>query len=248
MDSAPPLPLPPPLAWAPRGPLLLARAGAATPLGGPGWRRSPAAAVVIALAVSLVAVRDTSNGVFRVGHQPGDRARARPAVLPDVQPALAGDTTKPVGLELRETLHRKTLDTLQPAARHQLCWDHTGAAVRPHVRRRLMRTGSRTAVTGSMARSRTWYLVRVTGSGAGASLTMTKLPIPATQVGAEVLGIALSPDGTKLAVGTTPWTTATNVRQTLAGVLGRHRGGAADLDDTARSGSDRGRGRLRRGP
>ncbi|MGH3213563.1 MAG: hypothetical protein ACRDN1_21820 [Trebonia sp.] len=45
---------------------------------------------------------------------------------------------------------------------------------------------------------------------------MTKLPVPATPVGTEILAIALSPDGTKLAVGTAPWTTdTTHAKQAL---------------------------------
>jgi len=124
----------------------------------------------------------------------------------------AGDTTKPVGIELRETLTGKTLDTLQPPRGLSFAGISGAADDRTFVADAHREPYG---VPGSMARSRTWDLVRVAGTGSGASLTMTELPIPATQVGAEVLGIALSPDGTKLAVGTTPWTTATNVRQTL---------------------------------
>jgi hypothetical protein len=211
VDSAPPLPLPPPLAWAPPGSRRRWRALAPRRRWGAWLAPLAAAAVVIALAVSLVTVRDTPNG----SSAPATSPVTAPGPVPQYyltfsQPA--GDTTKPVGLELRETLTGKTLDTLQPPRGLSFA-GITGAA----DDRTFVADAHRApyGVTGSMARSRTWYLVRVTGSGAGASLTMTKLPIPATQVGAEVLGIALSPDGTKLAVGTTPWTTATNVRQTL---------------------------------
>ena len=42
VDSAPPLPLPPPLAWAPPGvPPALARDRGRAAAGAPGWRRSP---------------------------------------------------------------------------------------------------------------------------------------------------------------------------------------------------------------
>ena len=58
--------------------------------------------------------------------------------------------------------------------------------------------------------------MRVTGTGSRVSLRMTRLPVPATPVGTEILAIALSPDGTKLAVGTAPWTdNTTHAKQTL---------------------------------
>ena len=41
VDSAPPLPLPPPLAWAPRGPAAAGAHRGRAAAGGPGWRRSP---------------------------------------------------------------------------------------------------------------------------------------------------------------------------------------------------------------
>jgi hypothetical protein len=211
VDSAPPLPLPPPLAWAPRASRRRWRAPGPRHRWGAWLAPAAAAAAVIALAISLVAVRDTPNG----GSAPTTSPVTAPGAVPQYyltfsQPA--GDTTKPVGLELRSTLTGKTLDTLQPPRGLSFA-GITGAA----DDRTFVADAHREpyGVTGSMARSRTWYLVRMVGTGSGASLTMTKLPIPATQVGAEVLGIALSPDGTKLAVGTTPWTTATNVRQTL---------------------------------
>ena len=211
VDSAPPLPLPPPLAWAPPGSRRRWRGPRARRRWGTWLAPLAAAAAVIAVAISLVVARDTPNG----GSAPATSPVTAPGPVPRYyltfsQPA--GDTTKTVGLELRETLTGKTLDTLQPPRGLSFA-GITGAA----DDRTFVADAHREpyGVTGSMARSRTWYLVRVVGTGSGASLTMTELPIPATQVGAEVLGIALSPDGTKLAVGTTPWTTATNVRQTL---------------------------------
>ena len=41
VDSAPPLPLPPPLAWAPRAPAAAGARRRRAAAGGPGWRRSP---------------------------------------------------------------------------------------------------------------------------------------------------------------------------------------------------------------
>jgi hypothetical protein len=212
VDSAPPLPLPPPLSWAPRASRRRWHALGPRRRWGAWLTPLAAAAAVIAFAVSLVAVRGTPGGYTPV---PATSPVIAPGSVPQYyltfsQPA--GDTTKPVGLELRQTLTGKTLSTLQPPQGLSFA-GITGAA----DDRTFVASAHRDpyGVTGSMARSRAWYLVRVAGTGSGASLTMTKLPIPATQVGAEVLGIALSPDGTKLAVGTTPWTTNINVRQTL---------------------------------
>jgi hypothetical protein len=211
VDSAPPLPLPPPLAWTPRASRRRWRAPGPRRHRG-GWLAPlAAAAAVVAVAISLVVVRGTPNG------QPA------PAVSPATAPGpvpqyyltfsqLAGDTTKPVGLELRETLTGKTLDTLQPPRGLSFAGITGAADDRTFVADAHWQPYG---VTGSMARSRTWYLVRVAGTGSRASLTMTRLPIPATPVGAEILGIALSPDAAMLAVGTTPWTTNNNVRQTL---------------------------------
>jgi hypothetical protein len=49
--------------------------------------------------------------------------------------------------------------------------------------------------------------VRVVGTGAQASLTMRKLPVPPTPVGTGINAIALSPDGAMLAVATNHQTT-----------------------------------------
>lgn len=209
--DAPPLPLPPPAAWAPPA------AGRRWRSPGPRRRRAAwlapaaAAAAVIAVAISLVAVRGAPNGPAA----PATGPVTAPALVPQYYLTFSqppGDTAKPVGLQLRETLTGKTLYTLQPPSGESFA-GVTGAA------------DDRTFVAdvhrgsygdhSTVARSRAWYLVRVTGSGARVSLTMTRLPIPVTPVGTGILGIALSPDGTKLAVGTTPFTAYTNIRQML---------------------------------
>jgi hypothetical protein len=46
---------------------------------------------------------------------------------------------------------------------------------------------------------RSWYLLRL-GRAAPGRATLTRLPVPATPAGSSVTGIALSPDGSKLAV------------------------------------------------
>src|SRR5262249_54886811 len=123
------------------------------------------------------------------------------------------DETIPVGLELRQTLTGKTLFTLPPPRGLSFA-GITGAA----DDRTFVADAHRDPYGSfhSGGRSRTWYLVRVRGTGAQAKLTMTTLPVPATPVGTEIIAIALSPDGSKLAVGTSPWTDdATHAKQTL---------------------------------
>jgi hypothetical protein len=211
VDSAPPLPLPPPLSWTPSASRRRWRALTQRRHWGAWLAPATAAAAVIAVAISLVVVR----GAPDEQPAPAISPAGAPVSFPDYyltfsQPA--GDTAKPVGLELRVTLTGKTLSTLQPPRGLSFAGITGAADDRIFVADAHWQPYG---VTGSMARSRTWYLVRVVGTGPRASLAMTRLPVPATPVGAQVLAIALSPDGTKLAVGTTPWTTNNNVRQTL---------------------------------
>jgi hypothetical protein len=212
VDSAPPLPLPPPLAWAPRASRRRWRA--------PGPRRSrrawlaplAAAAAVIAVAISLAAVRGTPSGAPAPAVSPASAPVSFPGYyLTFNQPV--SDETIPVGLELRATLTGKTLFTLQPPRGLSFA-GITGAA----DDRTFVADAHRDpyGAFNSGGRSRTWYLVRITGTGSQARLRMTKLPVPATPVGTEILAIALSPDGTKLAVGTAPWTAdTTHAKQAL---------------------------------
>ena len=209
--EAPPLRLPPPPVPASRRRRW--RAPSPRRHWGPWLVPLAAAAAVIAVAISLVAVKGTPNGQPA---PPATHPAGAPASFPDYyltfnQPV--SDETTPVGLELRQTVTGKTLFTLQPPRGLSFA-GITGAA------------DDRTFVAdahrdpygdfNSGGRSRAWYLVRITGTGARATLTMTRLPVPATPVGTEILAIALSPDGSKLAVGTSPWTDdTTHAKQTL---------------------------------
>jgi hypothetical protein len=122
------------------------------------------------------------------------------------------DTSTPVGLVLAVTLTGKKLFTLQPPRGLSFAGitgapdDRTFVAdahVDPY------------GVRGSAGRSRTWYLVRIVGAGSRTSLTMRKLPIPPTPVGTGISAIALSPDGTKLAVVSERVTTTPHEQQQL---------------------------------
>jgi len=210
--DAPPLRLPPPPAWAPPKPRRRWRTPAPRRRRGPWLAPLAAAAAVVALAISLVVVRGTQN------EQPAPAARpaGAPVSFPDYYLTFSqpvSDETTPVGLELRQTLTGMTLFTLQPPRGLSFA-GITGAA----DDRTFVADAHRDpyGAFNSGGRSRTWYLVRVTGTGARAKLTMTKLPVPATPAGTEILAIALSPDGSKLAVGTAPWTdNTTHSKQAL---------------------------------
>jgi len=160
-----------------------------------------AAAAVVAIAVALVVVRDLPGAP-----PPTPAPAAGPAIPATGIPPYyltfdqpLGDETKPVGLLLGATLSGKTLFTLQPP-RSRSFVGITGAA----DDRTFAADAGRFPwpAAGSQAYPRIWYLVRVTGAGARVRLTMTRMPVPATPAGTCIEGIALSPDGTKLAVAT----------------------------------------------
>jgi hypothetical protein len=207
--EAPPLRLPPPPAPASRW-----RWRAAGPRRRWGSWLAPlaAAAAVIAVAISLVAVKGTPDGKPLPAAKPAGAAVSFPGYyLTFNQPV--SDETVPVGLELRSTLTGKTLSTLQPPRGLSFA-GITGAA----DDRTFVADAHRGpyGVFDSGGRSRTWYLLRVTGTGSRVSLRMTTLPVPATPAGTEILAIALSPDAAMLAVGTAPWTTdTTHAKQAL---------------------------------
>lgn len=201
VENVPPLRLPPlpdaaPRSWRSRGvPWPRRRWGS--------WLAPvAAAAAVLAVAIALVAVRDMPGAPSAPAISPA----GAPVSFPDYYVTFSqprDDTTVPVGLVLVATLTGKKLFTLQ-APRGLSFAGVTGAA----DDRTFVADAHRDpyGVQESTARARYWYLVRVVGTGSRMSLTMTRLPIPPTPVGTEVTGLALSPDGTKLAVATMPWT------------------------------------------
>ena len=182
-----------------------------------GARRIPAAASSwLAPVIAAVAVVATALALVFVGDVPGARPVAAQAQA--ASPALAatgippyyltfdqplGDGKKPVGLLLGATLSGKTLATLPPP-RGLSFVGITGAG----DDRTFVADADRvpSAAAGATAASRSWYRVRVTGAGARVRLTTARLPVPATPARTCIEGIALSPDGTKLAVATEPAT------------------------------------------
>jgi hypothetical protein len=197
VERVPPLTLPPPPEAAPRR--RRARGPASRPRWGSWLAPVTAAVAVVAIAISLVVVRDMPGG------QPPSTAvpvtPVAPATgIPTFNLSLSqpeSDTTIPVGLVLRATVTGKKLFTLQPPHGLSIAGITGAADDRTFVADAHL---DPYGVGGSEGRSRTWYLVRVVGTASRASLTMTKLPIPPTPVGTGIEAIALSPDGTKLAV------------------------------------------------
>jgi hypothetical protein len=172
-----------------------------------------AAAAVVAIAIALVAVRDMPDGAPASPPGPGPVVAA--TGIPDYYLTFSQpgeDTTTPVGLVLNATLTAKKLFTLQPPRGLSFAGITGAADDRTFV---ADAHADPFGVEGSAGRSRTWYLVRIVGTGPRASLTMRKLPIPATPVGTDINAIALSPDGTKLAVASDRDTDNPNEQQLL---------------------------------
>jgi hypothetical protein len=152
-----------------------------------------AAAAVIAIAVTLVLVRDARNG------QP---VPATHSGIPQYYVALndAPPPGRPVPVVVGDTFTGKRLATVNPPP-HSSFVGVTGAA------------DDRTFVVATQAwpfssqwwpvEPRTWYLLRV-APGTDQPARLTRLAIPPTPFGLEVIGMALSPDGTKFAVALEP--------------------------------------------
>ena len=158
-----------------------------------------AAAVVLAIALSLVFIRHIPSG--------GVAAAARPAPAVDGVPAYYAGlakagiaATSPEEIVVGQTVTGKRLATVTPPAGTTFA-GITGAA------------DDRTFVVDTQPGSldpegepwqpRTWYLLRI-DPGSATAARLTPLPIPPTAQGTNVAGIALSPDGTDLAVAVQP--------------------------------------------
>jgi WD40-like Beta Propeller Repeat len=183
----------------------------------PGWLIPlAAAAAVVAVAAVLVAVRNpprvapeasTGPAASRPG-APAAAAPVDPEALPEYFVAISGLETNgplppagqsgpakdplPDSVVVGETLTGKRLATVKPPA------GSTFAGVTGAADDRTFVLDSVRLVPGILfaTQQRTWYVLRLQ-PGAPVALTSFTLPLPA---GADVNGIALSPDGTKLAV------------------------------------------------
>ena len=179
-----------------------------------------AAAAVVAVAVTLVVVKNPPRAAHKASAGPAASRSAGPAATsaPVDPEALPGYFVAINGLEVRgqispgqsgpakapkpdsvivgETLTGKRLATIFPPA------GSTFAGVTGAADDRTFMLDSVQLASGlpflSATQQRTWYLLRIR-PGATPLQTLTKLDFPLPS-GADINGVALSPDGTKLAV------------------------------------------------
>jgi hypothetical protein len=199
--EAPPLRLPPATAD-PRTAGRPARVprGTRGPHGAGGWLvPAAAAAVVLAIALCLVLIRDIPNGRVTAPARPAPAVDGVPAYYAGLAKASAAQTS-PEQIVVGQTMTGRRLATVAPPAGTTFA-GITGAA------------DDRTFVVDTQPGSldaesepwqpRTWYLLRI-DPGSAKAARLTPLPIPGTARGTNVAAIALSPDGTKLAVALQP--------------------------------------------
>jgi hypothetical protein len=196
--EVPPLRLPPATA----DPRMVGRHGRGTQ----GTRRlrgwlvpAAAAAVVLAIAVSLVLIRGIPSGRVAAPTRPAAAVDGVPAYYAGLAETGAAPTS-PEQIVVGQTVTGKRLATVAPPAGTTFA-GITGAA------------DDRTFVVDTQPGSldaesepwqpRTWYLLRI-DPGSAKAAQLTPLPIPGTAQGTNVAAIALSPDGTELAVALQP--------------------------------------------
>ena len=158
-----------------------------------------AAAAVIMLAITLVAVRSNPNGPVVPATKPTPASASVPAYYAELVQE-PGNADNPDQIQVRKTLTGKLVAAVNPAAGATFA-GITGAA---DDRTFVVDTqpgaiqGPNSDPSKQSVRPRTWYLLRLSpGSARPASLT--RLRIPPTPAGSAVMGISLSPDGTRLA-------------------------------------------------
>ena len=190
-----------------------------------------AAAAVIAVALALVMVRDARNAS---PVPPAPVSPARSGGIPAYYVALndASRQRAPHQVVVGNTFTGARLATISAPA-HSAFSGVTGAA------------DDRTFVVGTKylpysstrqdAEPRTWYLLRI-APGTDHPAQLTRLHIPATPSGLDVVGMALSPDGSKFAVAVQPNMTYDSGPETLrvysvatGALLGTWTGPTSDL-------------------
>jgi hypothetical protein len=165
-----------------------------------GWLvPAAAAAAVLAIALSLVLIRDIPNGRVAPPTRPVPAVDGVPAYYAGLAKTSDAETS-PEQIVVGDTVTGKRLATVAPPTGTTFA-GITGAA------------DDRTFVVDTQPggldpesepwQPRTWYLLRI-DPGSAHPARLTPLPIPGTAAGTNVMGIALSPDGTELAVGLQP--------------------------------------------
>lgn len=165
-----------------------------------GWLvPAAAAAAVLVIAVTLVLIRDIPNGRVAPPTRPVPAVDGVPAYYAGLA-KTSGAPTSPEQIVVVGTVTGKRLAAVTPPAGTTFA-GITGAA------------DDRTFVVDTQPGSldpdsepwqpRTWYLLRI-DPGSAHPARLTPLPIPGTAQGTNVLAIALSPEGTELAVALQP--------------------------------------------
>ena len=182
-----------------------------------------AAAAVLAIAATVVAVRDLPGGRPAPVTSPTRPAvptatATRPAPhpvapvpgVPEYYVTLDNASNRPFNHEYRDaspfqavvggTFTGARLTTVNPPAGSTFAGVTAAADDRTFV---LDATPCSRPDTASLVCTRTWYLLRL-APGTSAPARLSRLPIPATAAGTQVAGMALSPDGSELAVALQP--------------------------------------------
>jgi hypothetical protein len=167
-----------------------------------------AAAVVVALAITVVALREVRNEPSvppASSAHPGTGATAAAAVAPKYYAALDDpsgtafndkETTRPVDVVVGDTSTGKRIATVTPPQGQTFAGLTAAADDRTFV----LATESLPVSLGiPSAAPVAWYLLRL-APGSAHPVTLTSLPIPGQPTGTQVSGIALSPNGSELAV------------------------------------------------
>jgi hypothetical protein len=152
-----------------------------------------AAAALVALAISLVIVRDIPNGRMVPPAQ-----ASSPVPTPRYYVALDNprNQNSPDPVVVGDMRTGKRLATINPPAQHTFGGVSAAADDRTFV---LDVRDFPWSNTYMQVTPRSWYLLRI-APGTAQPARLTRLPIPPTPDGARVDGFALSPDGSKLAV------------------------------------------------
>lgn len=153
-----------------------------------------AAAVVVALAITLASVRQATHdsGVSGLAQVTPASAAAIPRYSVSVRPELLG-ARSPAAATVTDTRTGAVLASVRPPAHRQFA-GVTGAA---DDRTFVVDT---TPASGTSGRAtHVWYLLRI-APGTGHPASLTRLPIADLPVSAQIQGLALSPDARSLAV------------------------------------------------
>jgi hypothetical protein len=165
-----------------------------------GWLiPAAAAAVVLAIALSLVLIRDIPNGRAAPPTRPAPAVDGVPAYYAGLAKTSAAQTS-PEQIVVGQTVTGKRVATLAPPAGTTFAGITGAADDRTFV---VDTQPGRLYQESEPWQPRTWYLLRI-DPGSAKAAQLTPLPVPGTAQGTSVAAIALSPNGTELAVALQP--------------------------------------------